>query len=105
MSRLLKLKKPLTIHKEICIPIGSIMSEDNWIKLIGRKGIIDLNTGSDIDWWQEINIDDTLKDELIKHLEFIHNYIRGCYNDEKDELQRKEDLQLMYNSEHLKNSI
>lgn len=105
MNKLLKLIKPLKIYNQIFLPVGTIMDENTWCEFIGRLGGIDPYNTSDSEWWQEVTIDNTLRDELNVHLEMMHNYIRGCYSDEKDELQRKEDLHLMYMAEHLKNRL
>lgn len=49
---LLRLKKELNIYGNINLPIGTMMTEEQWCDVVGRTGGINLRLGSDKDWWE-----------------------------------------------------
>lgn len=55
IERIFKIKKDLNGSKIFFIPKGTIMSEDRWLVVIGRKkGTIDLNS-SDKEWFELVD--------------------------------------------------
>jgi hypothetical protein len=41
---------------QVIHPAGLIATEELWLNIIGRKGSIDLNIGSDKEYWEEVNM-------------------------------------------------
>jgi hypothetical protein len=49
---MLKSKKDITLVHSITLPSGTIMEEEKWCNIIGRKGRIQPDSSSDSEWWE-----------------------------------------------------